>query len=373
MQLPRSTTPPSTTGIRPEPPPSSVSRPMRPSSPAPVTTPDVQIRHPANSFARTGSEIAATPATRFSQVFQHPSGGGMTGTPSIPQMSSSLRPPLSTAPRQPSPPRARPSTPLSLTRPPSDFTRPSVALSPARPLYPTSLTRPYMAPASFARPYAAPLYSPAYYGYYSPSRPYARISPWVSLSPFWWGPVLYPAGFGFTWTSRNFGISFSTYSPYYAYRPYYDSWNYNGWGYSSAYYGGWSRGWYGGFSYVYNPWPVYRTYYLYSPPEVVYVDSPSRTIIQQTIVQPPAQPLTLAPPDQPPAQAQHAFEADEGYHCFCACHCDGLVPCTCEYPCGSEFEDTTGAFRLGDYFVSYTVSLNPETIWASYAGFDRIL
>ena len=255
-------------------------------------------------------------------------------------------------------------------------------MGPAHPLPLSSpaVVRPLIAPIRAPAYYPTPRYypSPTYYGYYGPTRPIVNISPWISLSPVWWGPVLYPAGLGITWTSRHFSLSFSThsYSPYYAYRPYYDSWSYNsGWGYSSTYYGGWRSGWYGGFSYVYNPWPVYRTYYLYSPPpaEVVYVESAPRTVVVQQPAQPVVvqQPLTLASPEQQQAQAQPS-PPEEGYRCFCACHCDGLVPCTCEYPCGSEFEDISDTYRLGDTFVSYTVSLNPETIWASYAGFDRL-
>jgi len=212
--------------------------------------------------------------------------------------------------------------------------------------------------------------------------------------------VLYPSGFGISWSSRSglglgfswssggFSMGFSTYSPAYyspayAYRPYYDSWGYRGWGYSSAYYGGWSSGWYGGFSYVYNPWPVYRTYYLYSPPtQVIYETAPRETIIyretapQQTIIYQeapaPQQTIVYLPQTSPAAAQEAPFAPPEGYRCFCECQCNGQAPCTCEYPCGAEYADEHDTYRLSDEFVSYTVSLNPETIWASYAGFDRI-
>jgi len=205
--------------------------------------------------------------------------------------------------------------------------------------------------------------------------------------------VLYPAGFGVSWSSRGgfgvslatggFAMSFSTYSPYYPHRPYYDSWYYRGWGYSSAYYGGWARGWYGGFSYVYNPWPVYRTYYLYTPPTttVIYETAPQTIIYReapQTVIYQEAAPApqTLVPQARahPPAEAPPPGALpEEDYRCFCACRCNWKTPCTCDYPCGAEYASLQETFRLSDDFVSYTVSLNPETIWASYAGFDRIL
>ena len=56
--------------------------------------------------------------------------------------------------------------------------------------------------------------------------------------------------------------------------------------------------------------------------------------------------------------------------CFCACKCNGRVPCICEYPCGSEFAYSPEDYTLGG-FSSYADSLNKELIWSSYAGLDR--
>ena len=277
---------------------------------------------------------------------QRPRGGGGAMRAAA---APTTRPPSSAAFRPPP-------NPYPLTRPPSAFTRP-LPSHPTRPLPPPHISRPgrWHPPTYYPNHYYP---QPTYYGYYGPTRARVYISPWVSLAPVWWGPVLYPAGFGITWSSGAVTLSFSTYSPYYAYRPYYDSWYYNGWGYSSIYYGGWSGGWYGGFSYVHNPWPIYRTYYLYSSAPV------QNFVYQEKVVEQPVEPAFATPPPTP--------LTDETNECFCACHCNGKVPCTCEYPCGSEIGDETETYQLKSSFVSYTVTLNPETIWASYAGFDRI-
>ena len=317
--------------------------PLRPGA---LATPDVQIRQPAAAGPATvapGSlrQPLATPSSR------------PTGPAALRPTSASPRPAAATPALAPNP------YSLSGRRPePGRPVQPNVVRPPLPPS--ASHSMPLRAPAYHPRSYASSryYYPPVYYGYAGPARPRVYVSPWVSISPVWWGPVLYPAGFGISWSSRSgFSVSFSTYSPFYAYRPYYDSWGYGGWGYSSAYYGGWSSGWYGGFSYVYNPWPAYRTYYFYSPPETVVVERVvERQVVREVVVE---------------KQAPEALP--EGYRCFCACHCNGQVPCTCEYPCGSELGGGGESYRLGDTFSSYTVSLNPETIWASYAGFDRIL
>ena len=212
-----------------------------------------------------------------------------------------------------------------------------------------------------------------------------------AFSPVWYGPVVYPAGnsFGFSWNNGSWGLSFG-YSPSCAYSTrYYDSWSCGGWGYSSVYYGGWRNNWYGGFSYVYNPWPVYRTCYLYDPEplvvtrtETVYVTQPATTtyVVQNAEAAPVAQPsayvVTEAQPAQPVLEAVPAAPSAESIQtvvteCLCPCHCNGQRPCTCDYPCGSEYAVANDQFNLSFAYSPYAETLNPETIWSSYAGLDR--
>ncbi len=214
-----------------------------------------------------------------------------------------------------------------------------------------------------------------------------------AFSPIWWGPVVYPAGFGLTWYSGSFGLSIATYAPVCSYTRYYDSWYGGGWGYSGVYYGGWRHGWYGGFSYVYNPWPAYLTYYLYDPypvTETVYITQPATTTVTvaqpatTTVVTDPSASYSAAPAsyaavpadvagtvsawDAAPAAQQAEAAATT---CFCPCHCNGIKPCTCAYPCGSEYALRDEDLDLSLAFSSYANTMNAEIIWSSYAGLDR--
>jgi len=204
------------------------------------------------------------------------------------------------------------------------------------------------------------------------------IAPLYMATPF----VPYPTRtVTTTWGNNHVSFSVSTRSTYpvYTYRPYYctSSWYYHdGWQHSQVYYGGWRSSWYGGFSYAFNPYPVYRTYYLYEEPQTVVIQQPPQQVIiynqpAQPVVQnqdfvaapAPSTPATTAPVEQPAV-------AEEPVHCLCACKCNGKVPCICEYACGSEFNYSPEAYTLGG-FVSYSESLNTELIWSSYAGLDR--
>jgi len=215
-------------------------------------------------------------------------------------------------------------------------------------------------------------------------RPY-YFDPWTfryyprAFTPvFYGGPVVAPVtGFGISWSRGTFGVSFGSYYPVYSRTRYYDSWYGCGWNYSNLYYDGWRHGWYGGISYICNPWPVYRTYYLYEPApvytETVYVTQPATAA---TIIAPPATVAASVPSAPATADASEnaspaqQIETDtEG--CFCPCHCNGQRPCTCDYPCGSEYAVNAEDFNLRLGYESYAESLNAETIWASYAGLDR--
>ena len=223
--------------------------------------------------------------------------------------------------------------------------------------------------------------------------------------PAWYGPVYYPAsGFSFAWSNHRYGLSIWNSTPVYV-TPYYDSWVCGGWGFSSLYYGGWRSGWYGGVSYIWNPWPVYRTVYLYDPvpvvtrTETVYVTQPATqaTVVYEEQpdnapaappnVTPQAAPVSTtepllpqpvpAPATQPENTAEDAAPdvayTDTGTDdCFCPCGCNGRRPCICDYACGAEYAVTREAFDLSLSFASYAETLDPEVIWGVYAGLDRI-
>jgi hypothetical protein len=127
---------------------------------------------------------------------------------------------------------------------------------------------------------------------------------------------------------------------------------------------------------------VYSSYYLYEEPQTVVIQQPAPQVVYANQ---PAQPV--GPPQESildtaalPPQPQPAFEpataavqtppAEENARCFCACKCNGRVPCTCEYACGSEFAYSPDEYTLKG-FSSYSESLNKELIWSSYAGLDR--
>ena len=202
------------------------------------------------------------------------------------------------------------------------------------------------------------------------------------FAPVYMGPVFYPsASYVTTWHGGYASVSIAA-PVYNTYRPYYCNTGtiHDGWHYSSAYYGGWRNNWYGGFSYSFNPMPVYRTYYLYEEPQTVVIQQPEQQVVYAN---PPAQqvatvsestPATTPPP--PPiletlTVAKQSSETAPEPRCFCACRCNGRVPCICEYACGSEFAYYPEEYTLKG-FTSYSKSLNPELIWSSYAGLDRI-
>jgi hypothetical protein len=248
-----------------------------------------------------------------------------------------------------------------------------------------------------------PTYNNSYYEHHYPQqheRPEMRYSNhsafWRTFgftlgaslfAPLYIAPVIYPARsyYSTTWYGGPVAVSVSSWSPYpaYAYRPYYCHTGYihSGWHYSSAYYGGWRGNWYGGFSYIFNPTPVYSSYYLYDEPQTIVVQQPAPQVVY---VNPPALPaeppqesiLETAPfttqpqPALEPATTAQTPPADENTRCFCACKCNGRVPCICEYACGSEFAYSPADYTLKG-FASYAESLNTELIWSSYAGLDR--
>ncbi|MEI6646706.1 MAG: hypothetical protein WCP12_11795 [bacterium] len=209
------------------------------------------------------------------------------------------------------------------------------------------------------------------------------------VAPFYMGAVMYPASYSVaTWQTGPVTFSVSSRSAYsgYAYRPYYYNTGYihDGWHYSSAYYGGWRGNWYGGFSYMFNPTPVYSSYYLYDEPQPIVIQQPAQQVVyvnqpaqpnepmQESFIAPVPAPVTTPP--QPALESATAEvqppPASEMTRCFCACNCNGRVPCICEYACGSEYAYSPDEYTVKE-FSSYSESLNKELIWSSYAGLDR--
>jgi len=194
--------------------------------------------------------------------------------------------------------------------------------------------------------------------------------------PAWCRTIGYPVSFGLAWSSYgSYAFAVTPYAPGYASytcTPYYDSWSYGNWGCSYAYYGGWRHGWYGGFSYVYNPWPVYSTCYFYDAPvvtrvETVYVTQPAAEtavyesalptapavdhVAAQTVEAAIPTPAQTAVPETPAGESVNAFVLDDPF---------------------SDFGYATAPEDFTLHFVSYAESLDAEMIGASYAGFDRM-
>jgi hypothetical protein len=212
----------------------------------------------------------------------------------------------------------------------------------------------------------------------------------------WRYPSVYPLGWGLTWSSHNFFASFTyaSYSPaytFYGYTPTYACFGYTPtyacFGYTPAityasysfnscrdrrydryqtcsynYYGGWRHGWYGGFSYVCNPWPVYSTYYFYDPPPVV-TQTETVYITQPVMAAAPAAGAPIAEAPAPavggePAVSNTLAAADQN-----ASADNRTSDLWADYDAGAD------DFTLD--FTSYAETLDTERVWASYAEIDR--
>ena len=243
-------------------------------------------------------------------------------------------------------------------------------------------------------------YEPTHH--YYPDRQYSPDRHHDAYRPIWFAPVVYPVGFGMTWSSRgSYAFAVSSCSPAcaysYSYMPYYDSWSYGMRGCSSLYYGGWRHGWYGGFSYVYNPWPVYSTCYFYDPPQVVtqtetvYVNQPVATAATAPVAEtaiptadaatpapeavvsaPEATAPTAMPPPIPASEAPPVSitSATVSNTPVAAARESIANSASVEAP-PSEFEYPATADDFALNFASYAETLNAERIWSSYAGLDR--
>ncbi|MFO7936603.1 MAG: hypothetical protein R6V06_03235 [Kiritimatiellia bacterium] len=194
--------------------------------------------------------------------------------------------------------------------------------------------------------------------------------------PLWWGPFSYPASYGFTWRGGGiFSVSFVSHSPFYYnyHTPYYNSW----------YYSGWRHGWYGGLSYVCNPWPVYRTCYFYDADPVI-IEKP--VLITEENELAPAESTTTeiqtAPADGTSGYPDNYVVVEERTTIRSASAREteqhsanaGFDP---DYIYEDQFDPfyyngviPDEEFRIA--FSSYASTLNPESIWISYAGLNRI-
>lgn len=197
------------------------------------------------------------------------------------------------------------------------------------------------------RPYAVVDRAPAVY------RPLHDRTPYCE-------PRFPVSGWSFFWQ----GDAFSFYASSYSSRRIYSSWG-CGWDWTCARVPAWSV--YGGswrrchpttFAYVWNPWPVYSSYYLYDyepapvvQTEVVYV-VPATTAVAQPIQTAPV--VTAAEPapaaTAPAAQENAANAAEYG----------AALP---------AYQIPEDLFRLD--FTSYSETLDSGAIWASYAALDR--
>ncbi len=147
------------------------------------------------------------------------------------------------------------------------------------------------------------------------------------------------------------------------------------WPYATIYADYGYDGWYGGYSYAYQipgtiGYPVTGTVGYPVTGTVGYpiaeaAETPVISIAEPIdAVAPVQQPEAVLPeaPVQPadPVQDETAFEIP----CTCPCHCNGVRPCTCVYPCQSEYAISGEMTQLD--FHSYAETLNPEQIWLSY-------
>ncbi len=151
------------------------------------------------------------------------------------------------------------------------------------------------------------------------------------------------------------------------------------------YYGGWRSGWYGGLSYAFNPWPVYRTYYLYEP-EPIIIQQPV-IVRQQVIVEQEPAPVTgttiiqAAPISYATDYSSGHIVVEERTTIQQVADAQGAEFTPAEFDPEYVYEDQfdplyyggdifADELRLG--FSSYAISLNPESIWFSYSGLDLI-
>lgn len=229
------------------------------------------------------------------------------------------------------------------------------------------------------RPSPAPSWHPSPHWDRSPhwGRP-----PHHHYRPYWYDGLGFAIGALWGWNSW-----YGWYGPnwYYGYRYpryYYSSWDYypyyyrdywwnSGWHYSRFYYDGWRLGWYGGFSYTYNPWPVYRAAYYYPTTTVVYEQPVVTAYTPVSTSSSTVQPVTYAAPAPETVVTETAAPAVE-IPCGCACGCNGVRPCVCSYQCGEEYSFYGDDFDIETSFTSYAESLNPEQIWSSYARLDDL-
>ena len=97
---------------------------------------------------------------------------------------------------------------------------------------------------------------------------------------------------------------------------------------------------------------------------------PQQPIILPPVTQPAAQ-TSSPPPEATEAETEPAADTlpDVEIPCSCPCGCNGVRPCTCGYPCQSEYAIAVETTQLD--FHSYAETLDPEQIWYAYQQLDR--
>lgn len=164
---------------------------------------------------------------------------------------------------------------------------------PRRDTHDHPMTRP--APRPDFRP---PVQSHAHHSPFTPYYPrtwgHGPSHGWSSSTYYYrpWHHSAYVSGFavGLGVGSIHFAATTGWYTPAYYdpwfVRPQYDPFYGSAWGYSTVSY---SSGWYGGYTYCWNPYPVYRRYYfsqpvLEYPQTTVVVESAPVRVVPQTVV-----------------------------------------------------------------------------------------
>ena len=200
--------------------------------------------------------------------------------------------------------------------------------------------------------------------------------------------------------SIRFAASTGWYSPAYYdpwfVRPYYDPFYGRAWGYSTVAY---SSGWYGGYTYCWNPYPVYRRYYFTQsvveyPQTTVVVESAPVSVVPQTVVTtveaPAAATVTYigsepVPLPQPPTlTASQAGPSASVVTAPVALPAQGVVPATNLIE-RSAVQDAAAVDRDEDGFenpftdeelnlvgqsVFEDIAANMERFWAAYKEMD---
>jgi len=185
------------------------------------------------------------------------------------------------------------------------------------------------------------------------------------------------------------------YNPWFV-RPHYDPFYGSAWGYSTVSY---SSGWYGGYTYCWNPYPVYRRYYfsqpvLEYPQTTIVVESAPVSVVPQTVVTtveaPAAATVTYIGSDPAPLPQPPTLTADQAGPSASAVTTSPVQPVNVPVPTTTRVErveeqNDAGVDPDGDAFenpfadeeinlvgqsVFEDITANMERFWAAYKEMD---